>query len=70
MMEFLSKIMHFSSLSHKSAKKYLTILIDQKLIDYNKKNYNYRTNIRGLKFVDSTEFNINDFYSTSLNTYF
>jgi len=49
----ITKVMHLSSLSYKQAKEYLTILIDHKLIDYDKSSYSYMTNKKGLKFLNS-----------------
>ena len=47
------EVMYLSSLSYKHAKEYLTILTDHKLIEYDKRNYSYKTNKKGLKFLDS-----------------
>ena len=49
----IMKVMYLSSLSYKHAKEYLTILTDHKLIEYDKRNYSYKTNKKGLKFLDS-----------------
>lgn len=49
----IAEVMYLSSLSYKHAKEYLTILTDHKLIEYDKRNYSYKTNKKGLKFLDS-----------------
>jgi predicted transcriptional regulator len=49
----VTKVMYLSSLSYEHAKEYLTILTDRKLIEYDKRNYSYKTNKRGLKFLNS-----------------